>query len=213
MTDNMTKNTKTIMSARRFAVFAIAVFMLTACMGCVDLTTVYNLEVNYEPGAAPAPTLPCPVALSLSKEFTSYEHVSGGVDRWRAPFGPALRKYAIYVAQSVFGDIQVLEGQPPRGDVKLLLVPRVTSSDLQSFEIASGALGVQWDFNDPKTGQTLFTMHVQCETTRSYQDVQKSIDMGRYGLIYVTGDLMTQLTSMTLQRVNAAKELQRLSGH
>ena len=160
------------MNSRRFVVLALAVCMLAACIGCAG-----TVKCSYNPGVAPAPTQPCPVALRLSKEFTScvttWSSQPTGAVEWHAPMGPALQKYATYVAQSVFGDVQVLDGQTPRSDAKLLLVPRVTSSELRSFKgvgnfsglggTASGALGVQWDFNDPKTGQTLFSTHVQCE--------------------------------------------------
>src|ERR1035441_4289625 len=163
----MTTNQKSTMNGR-FIVLTLTICMLPACIGCA-----HTLKFSYDPGVAPAPTLPCPVALSLSKAFTSYEHATSLTyinDEVRAPFGPALQKYATYVAQSVFGDVQVLDGQPPRSEVKLLLIPRVTSLDLRqispgSDRTASGALGVQWDFNNPKTGQTLFSMPVQCEST------------------------------------------------
>jgi hypothetical protein len=183
--------------------------MLAVCTGC------HTVKFSYDPGMALAPTLPCPVARSLSKEFTSYEHVTPGVafvsDQYRAPFGPSLQKYAIYVAKSVFGDVQVLDGgQPPRSDAKLMLVPRVTSSDLQpvfgNVAVASGALGVHWDFNDPKTGQTLCSIRIQCESTHQ-------VGHWESGIPYVVDDLMTNLTSKTIQSFNASKDIQSLSGH
>jgi hypothetical protein len=206
----MTKNQKTPMNSRRFVVPALTVCILAVCTGC------HTVKSSYDPGLAPAPTLPCPVALSLSKEFTNYEHVTPQVpfvsDGYTAPFGPSLQKYATYVAQSVFGDVQVLNGgQPPRSEAKLLLVPRVTSSDLRppgpGISVASGALGVHWDFNDPKTGHTLFSIRIQCESSHSKVNILDA------GISYVVDGLMTNLTSMTIQRFNASKDIQRLSGH
>ena len=130
----------------------------------------------------------CHATLSCRTEpeqrIHNYETTTGGsvqVVKWRAPMGPALRKYAIYVAQSVFGDVQVLEGQPPRDNVKLLLVPRVAQLGLPDNRFAGGllnpvpdpfgsgrcvigAMSIQWDFNDPKTAQTLFSTRVRCES-------------------------------------------------
>src|ERR1017187_4591403 len=148
----MTKNQTSLMNYPRFVVLALTVCMLAACIGCK------TVNVPYDPGVALAPTLPCPVALSLSKEFTSYEGVNSDKilagEVIHAPFGPALQKYATYVAQSVFGDVQVLDGQPPRSDAKLILVPRVMGSRLEppvgNVRITTGDLGVHWDFNDPK---------------------------------------------------------------
>jgi hypothetical protein len=210
----MTTNQKSTMNSCRFIVLTLATCMLAACIGCA-----HTVKFSYDPGVAPAPTLPCPVALSLSKAFTSYEHATSltfTTDEVHAPFGPALQKYATYVAQSVFGDVQVLDGQPPRSEAKLLLIPRVTSLDLRqitpgSHRTASGALGVQWDFNNPKTGQTLFSMPVQCESTHragffGSKGPQKT-------LAPVAVALMTNLTSITIQRFNASKDIQRLTGH
>lgn len=200
------------MNPCRFVVLSLTVCILAVCTGC------HTVKFSYDPGVAPAPTLPCPVALSLSKEFITYTHVTPQVpfvsDQYTAPFGPALQKYAIYVAHSVFGNVQVLDGgQSPLGNAKLLLVPRVTSSDLQPpfkrVAVSSGTLGVHWDFNDPKTGQTLFSMQVQCEATHSAHD-SKGFDAA---FPYVVDDLMTSLTSKTIQRFNASKDIQRLSGH
>ena len=206
------------MNSRRFIVLAITVCMLAACTGCVYMIMV---NCSYQPGVASAPTLPCSVALSLSKEFTSYELFKPKValcsDGYRVPLGPALQTYATYVAQSVFGDVQVLDsGQPPRSDAKLLLIPRVTLSEFRpigpgSGGAASGSLSVQWDLNDPKTGQTMFSMHAQCEFVhptglierKSFEKVLSAVSAG----------LMTNLTSVTIQRFNASKEIQRLSGH
>ncbi len=204
----MTKNQKSPMKTRRFVLLIPTVCLLAACLGCHTVTSSYN------PGVAAAPTMPCPVALSLSKEFTSYEHVTPQVvfvsDQYRAQFGPALQKYATYVAQSVFGDVQVLDSQPPRSDVKLLLVPQVTSSDIHppigNLRVTSGALGVRWDFKDPKTGQTLFSTQVQCES--SYSHIRFDAHVSD-----VVDGLMTNVTAITIQRFNASKEIQRLSGH
>ena len=198
------------MNSRHFVVLALTVCMLAACTGC------HTVKCSYDPGVAPAPTLPCPVALSLSKEFTNYEHVTPQVpfvaDGYSVPFGPALQKYAIYVAQSVFGDVQVLDGdQPPRSDVKLLLVPRVTSSDIvpvfRGVNVVSGTLGVHWDFNDPKTGQTLCSIRIQCESSHTPTKMFDS------GIPYLADELMSKLTSQTIQRFNASKDIQHLSGH
>ena len=196
------------MNCRIFVLPALTVCMLAACIGCKTVTSSYN------PGTPPPPTLPCPVALSLSKEFTTYECVNGQValvgEVIHAPLGPDLQKYAAYVAKSVFGDVQVLDGQPPRSDAKLLLVPRVTSSRLEPpvgrVRVTSGDLGVHWDFNDPKTGQTLFTMQVQSEFSRGH------IRFDAHFSDVVAG-LMTNLTAITIQRFNASKNIQKLSGH
>jgi hypothetical protein len=124
-----------------------------------------------------------------------------------------LQKYATYVAQAVFGSVQVLDGQPARGDIKLVLVPQVTSADVRPAEVgvtvSSGALGVRWEFNDPKTGQTLFSTQIQCESSHTVHD-SKHFDSA---LPYVVDGLMTNLTSMTIQRFNASKDIRRLSGH
>lgn len=207
------------MNSRRFVVLTLAFCVLASCVGCANQT----LKVGYYPGAATAPTLPCPVALGLSKEFTSYQYVKPasfflGHGAITVPFGPALKEYATYVAQSVFGDVQVLDGQSPRGDAKLLLVPRVTSSDLEQGSQnpawpASGALGVQWDFNDPKTGQTLVSMHLQCEAKATHSVETYSQIFAGMGIGDVVPVLMTNLTSITIRRFNASKDIQHLSGH
>jgi hypothetical protein len=196
------------MKTRLIVLFALTTFMLAACTGCK------TVRVSYDPGVAPAPSFPCPVALSLSKEFTNYECVNSQVvlvgEVIHAPLGSALQKYAIYAAQSVFGNVQVLDGQPPRGDVKLLLVPRVTNSRIEppvvNVRITTGELGVHWDFNDPKTGQTLFSTQVQCEASQSHIKFDARISE-------VCDSLMTNLTALTVHRFNASKEIQRLSGH
>jgi hypothetical protein len=196
------------MNTHRLVLLTLTVCMLAACVGCHTVTS------SYDPGVASAPTLPCPVALSLSKEFTNYVHVTPQIifvsDEYSAQFGPALQKYATYVAQSVFGDVQVLDGQPPRSDAKLLLVPQVTSSDIHppigNLRVTSGALGVRWDFNDPKTGQTLFSTQIQCES--SYSHIRFDAHIAD-----VVDGLMTNLTSLTIQRFKASKDIQRLSGH
>jgi hypothetical protein len=199
---------KSPMDTRRYVLLTLTVCMLATCIGCK------TVEVSYDPGVAPAPTLPCPVALSLSKEFTTYEGVNSDKvlagEVVHAPFGPALQKYATYVAQSVFGDVQVLDGQPLRSDAKLLLVPRVTNSRLEppvgNVRITAGNLGVHWDFNDPKTGQTLFSMLIESESSQSHIRFDARFSA-------VCEGLMTNLTSLTIQRFNASKEIQRLSGH
>jgi hypothetical protein len=183
---------------RHVAAITMILFMLAACTGWA-----FTTPIDYEPGPAAAPTLPCPVALSLSPEFTSYHHSVPGW-AYHADFGPALQKYAIFVARSVFGDVQVLDSQGSRPDAKLLLVPRVTSSDLA--EHGGVALGIQWDFKDPKTGQTLFTMHVQCETVSPGMNPLAALRRAAAGM-------MANLTLLTLQRFNASSGLQQLSGH
>jgi hypothetical protein len=187
---------------------SLTVCVLAACVACKTVTS------SYDPGVPPPPTLPCPVALSLSKEFTTYECVNKQIvltgEAIRAPLGAALQKYATFVTKSVFGDVQVLDGQPPRSDAKLLLVPRVTSSRLEPpvgrVRVTSGDLGVHWDFNDPKTGQTLFSMQVQSEFSRG------NIRLSAHFSDVVDG-LMTNLTSISIRRFNESKDLQRLSGH
>jgi hypothetical protein len=188
------------MNPRRFVLLTFTVGILAACTGCMQ-----TLKFSYNPGLAPVPTLPCPVALNLNQEFTNYLQTAGV---FHAPLGPVLQKYAIYVTQSVFGDVQVLDGQPPRNDAKLLLVPRVTSADLHPEPPGSGAFGIHWDFNDPKTGQTLFSMQVQCEYIHPFYFFPR-----RPPLPDVVDHLMTNLTSITIQRFNASKDIQRLSGH
>jgi hypothetical protein len=191
-----------------FVVTAFAISLLTACLGCKTVTA------SYDPGVPSVPTLPCPVALSLSKEFTSYvcvnSEVVGTGEVIKVPFGPDLQKYAKYVAQSVFGDVQVLDGEPPRGEAKLLLVPRVTSSRLAPpvgrVRVTAGDLGVHWDFNDPKTAQTLFSMQLQSEFSLGHIFMDARFPE-------VCDGLMTNLTAITLKRFNSSKELQRLSGH
>jgi hypothetical protein len=196
------------MNHPRFIALTSTVCILAACVGCG------TVNVPYDPGAALAPTLPCPVALSLSKEFTSYEGVNSDKvlagEAIHAQFGPALQRYAIYAARSVFGDVQVLDGEPPRGDVKLLLVPRVTNSRLEppagNVRITSGDLGVHWDFSDPKTGQTLLSMHIESESSQSHIRFDARFSE-------VCNGLMTNLTAITIRRFNASKDVQRLSGH
>ena len=174
------------------------------------------MPIAYNPDAPSAATLPCPVALSLSREFTNYVHVTPQVpfvrDQYSAPFGPALQNYAVYVAQSVFGDVQVLEGQPPRKDAVLLLVPSVSGSALtpafSRVAVASGTLGVHWDVEDPKTGKVLCSVGAQSEAshpTKGGGFLQHFPE--------VVHDLMTNLTAVTIQRFNASKDIQRLSGH
>jgi hypothetical protein len=196
------------MNTRPYVLLVLTICLLAACTGCK------TVEVSYDPGVASPPTLPCPVELSLSNEFTNY--VGGNSDvilageKVHASYGPALQKYAIYVAQSVFGDVQVLDGQPPRSDAKLLLVPRVTGSRLEppvgNVRITTGDLGVHWDFNDPKTGQTLFSTQIQSEF--AYSHIRFSAHFPD-----VIDGLMTNLTSLTIQRFKASKDIQRLSGH
>jgi hypothetical protein len=190
------------MNSRRVVLLAFTVCILAACSGCM-----MALKFTYNPGVPPAPTLRCPVALELNKEFTDNLYISRSI--FKAQFGPALQKYAIYVAQSEFGDVQVLNGQPPRSDVKLLLVPRVASIDLQVEPPGAGDMGVIWDFKDPKTGQTLLSMRVQCEFTQPHFFTINAL----HRMNYVVDGLMTNLTSTTIQRFDASKDLQRLSGH
>jgi hypothetical protein len=183
---------------RHVAALTLILFMLAVCTGWA-----FTIPIAYEPGPAAAPTLPCPVVLSLSQEFAGYHHSVHGW-AYHADFGPALQKYASFVARSVFGDVQVLDNQGSRSDARLLLVPRVTSSDLA--EHGGAALGIQWDFKDPKTGQTIFTMHVQCETVSPGMNPLAALRRAASGM-------MTNLTSLTLQRFNASRGLQQFSGH
>lgn len=183
---------------RHVAILTLTFLTLAACTGWA-----FTVPIIYETGSTAAPTLPCPVALSLSQEFASYQHSVHGWN-YHADFGPALQKYASFVARSVFGDAQVLDSQSSRPEARLLLVPRVTSSDLA--EHGGVALGIQWDFKDPKTGQTLFTMHVQCETVSPGMNPLAALRRA-------AGGNMTNLTSLTIQRFNASRGLQQLSGH
>jgi hypothetical protein len=197
------------MNIRRIVLFVITVCILSTCVGC---RTPRTLEFTYNPSVPQAPTLRCPVALELSPEFANYQYSLG---LYQAPFGPALQKYATYVAQSEFGDVQVLDGQTPLSDVKLLLVPRVASLVIQTDVPGSGAIGVNWDFKDPKTRQTLYSMHVQCEC----QDPNIlhlnpfDTDFNFRHFNYLVNGLMTNLTAITIQRFDASKDLQRLTGH
>jgi hypothetical protein len=198
----MTTKEKLTAPSRRVVLLALAVGILAACTGCM-----MALKFSFNPGPPPAPTLRCPVALEMSKEFANNLYLSRSV--FKAPFGPALQKYAIFVAQSVFGDVQVLDGQPPRSDVKLLLVPRVASINLQVEPPGAGDMAVVWDFKDPKTGQTLLGMRLQCEFTQPHVFTMNAL----HRMNYVVDGLMTNLTSITIQRFNASKDLQSLSGH
>ena len=176
------------MKLRHLVMCAFTLCLLVACTGC------HTVVLSYDPGVARVATRSCPVALCLSQEFTNYVHVTPQVpfvaDEYDVPFGPALQKYAIYVAQSVFGDVQVVQGQPARSDAKLVLVPRVTSTDIVSVRkyvpVSSGTLGVHWDFNDPKTGKTLFSIRIQCEATHPRVSILDP------GITYVVDDLMTE---------------------
>jgi hypothetical protein len=183
---------------RSVAALTLFLFMLAAGAGWA-----FTTPIVYEPGPATAPTLPCPVSLSLTKEFANYQHSVHGW-AYHADFGPALQKYAGFVARSVFGNVEVLDGKSSRPDSKLLLVPRVTTSDLA--EHGGAALGIQWDFKDPKTGQTLFTMHVQCETVSPGMNPLAALRRAAAGM-------MTNLTTLTIQRFNASRGLQQLIGH
>ena len=199
---------QTNMKTNLFVPLAFATWLLVAATGC---TTVH---ISYNPGMPTAPTRPCPVALSLSKEFIGYECVNSQIvavgEVIHAPFGPALQKYANYVAQSVFGNVQVLDGQPPRNDVKFVLVPRATDSRLEppvgNVRISTGELGVHWDFNDPKTGQTLYSTQIQSESSQSHIKFDARLSE-------VCDGLMSNLTDATIKRFNASKEIQRLTGN
>jgi hypothetical protein len=189
------------MNARCLLLFSLTVALFVACTGCRHPW----LNSTYNPGIAQAPTFPCSVSLSLGQEFTN------NLDTPReilAPLVPVLQKYAIYVAQSTFGDVQVLDGQPQRSDVKLLLVPHVTSAMIQSEPPGSGAIGIHWNFKDPKTGQTLFSTQVQCEYVHPIRFFP-----GPVPLSDVVDHMMTNLTSITIQRFDASKDLQRFIGH
>src|ERR1039457_696947 len=119
-------NLITTIESSRFVLLALTVCILAAfCTSCAT----HNVPISYDPGITTTPSLPCSVVLRLSKEFVNYEHVNPSDisnDEFRAPYGPAFQKYAIYVAQSVFGDVQVFESQPPNNTTKLLIVPRIT---------------------------------------------------------------------------------------
>jgi hypothetical protein len=167
---------------------------------------------------ASAPTLPCPVALCLRTNFTTYEAVSGGggqVVKWHAQLGPALEKYAVYVAKSVFGDVQVVTAPPITNNAKLMLVVQVTSSDFQVYSgsvatlgwggTAMGALTVEWNFNDPNTGQKLFSTRIRGEASHG---------TGFHPpFLHVVDDLMVNLTAKTIQHLDHSSDVQRLSGH
>jgi len=202
------------MNSHRLIVPTLTLCVLAACTGCV-----HTIKISYDPGPPAAPTLPCTVALSLSKEFTGCQYTTAAsafTDGIQAPFGPTMQKYATIVARSVFGDVRVIEGQSAPSEAKLLLIPRVTDLNLRAISpgsglTASGSLGVHWDFNNPQTGQTLFSMPVSCES--SYRAGFFGSKSPEHILPMVAADLMTNLTSKTIQRFNASKELQRLSGH
>jgi len=209
----MTHNHKSAINISRFVALAFTVCVIASSTGCVD-----RIKFSYQPGVAPAATLPSSVGLVLSKEFKNYEHLtplSLNTDEMHSLFGPALQQYSTYVAQSIFGNVQILDDQSPRNDVKLLLVPKVTSSDLRpvtpgSQWTASGSLGVEWDFNDPKTNEKLFSMHIQSEATHTGGVFSRRPEQI---LPHVVESLFTNLTSTTIQRFNNSKDIQRLSGH
>jgi len=70
----------------------VALALLAAALACTGFVT-HRLTCSYDPGTAREPTLPCAVALGLSKEFSNYEYVtpqtfsSAAVD---ASFGPGV---------------------------------------------------------------------------------------------------------------------------
>jgi hypothetical protein len=149
--------------------------------------------------------------LDLNEKLTTSQEYL--LKEWHKPFGPALRKYAIYVAQSVFGDVQILDGQSALRNAKILLVPRVTNSDLEGpfgyVYACSGNLGVRWDFIDPKSGEKMFSIGIQSEAS---QPIKTAFDV-KQSLSDVTVSLMTNLTAKTIQRFNASKNIQRVTGH
>ena len=188
----------------------LAVSVIAICAGC---RSTPNIKFAYDAGAPPAPTQACHVSLRLTREFSEYQHVTKPVFMVHSgvavSFGPALQKYAAYVAQSQFGEVEMLGSNPPSSDSKLLIVPSVTSSDLapatDALSPTAAALGVQWVFQDPKTGQTLLTIPVQCE----YMDPSgfwRSPSKAAVGL-------MMKLTTTTNDRLSASKDLRRLTGH
>jgi hypothetical protein len=200
------------MNAKHLLACCISVVLLFHCTGCS-----HTLSASCKYGSPCVATLPCPVSLSLSKEYCEYQHRTPGVimvqHEFEVSYGPALREYAIYVARSVFGDVQVLDGDStPRNESTILLKPKVISSNLQppigGLDSATGALGVQWSFLDPKTGQLLFGMPIQCEYRAKY-----SLWGNNRSMSTVADALMEELGSTTIQRFSTSKEVQRLSGH
>src|SRR5208282_1255062 len=128
-TEYLTLTTST-MNSHRLIVPTLTLCVLAACTGCV-----HTIKISYDPGPPAAPTLPCTVALSLSKEFTGCQYTTAAsafTDGIQAPFGPTMQKYATIVARSVFGDVRVIEGQSAPSEAKLLLIPRVTDLNLRA---------------------------------------------------------------------------------
>jgi hypothetical protein len=195
----------------KLQILIIRVAAAAALLGCAGCTHTLKATCNY--GTPATATLRCPVSLSLSHEYSKYEHHTPGVflvhDGFDVSFGPALCEYAIYVARSVFGDVQVLDGSTPvRSESKLLLTPRVTSSSLQPpvDSSATGAMGVQWTFADPKTGKVLFAMPVQCEYRAPWKLFGPPISS-------ITTELMQELGGTTVKRFSSSREIQCLAGH
>jgi hypothetical protein len=204
----MPKDRRITVNINRLIAHVTAAVVLIHCVGCT-----HTIKVTYKYGPPGDATLPCPVSLSMSKEYCEYHHLTPSVfmvhDSFAVPYGPALREYAIYVAQSVFGDVQVLaDNTPVRNESRILLKPKVISSSLEPpmGSPATGALGVQWIFADTKTGQILFGMPIQCEYTAKG---------GLFGpsLSVVPAGLMEELGGTTIKRFSSSTEIQRLSGH
>lgn len=198
------------MHITRFVGFSLFAGILAMCVGCTR-----TVKVAYNPGVVEPPIHAYPISLSLSKEFCEFQHTSPAVfmvrdTTYKVEFGPHLRTYAIHVAKSVFGDVEVLDGGSARTSSKLLLEPKALSSDLRPrlnvFVPNAGALCVQWVFRDARSGQTLLTIPVQCEYMHR-PPYGQSITAG---LSSVTAGLMTKLTDKTLYRFRESKDLQEL---
>lgn len=184
--------------------------MLIFLAGCAS-----TVKLAYNPGPISDPPVHlCPVSLELSRDFCEFQHTTPGAflvhGSFSATLGPSLREYAIYVAKSHFGDVELLDSQSPRKSSKLLLKPHVVSCDLQpAIDIsspASGALSVQWIFQDPQTRQTLFTLPIQCEY------MHKPTLFAGQPLSTVAAGMMTNLTATTLYRFKQSKEIERFTG-
>jgi hypothetical protein len=175
---------------------------LFACVGCAR-----TVKVAYNPGLAESPPHKCAVSLTITKEFREYRHATPAAflvhDPFVVEFGPHLRKYAIYVAESVFGDVEVLDAGTARTDSKLLLEPKVLSSDFQpqfnAFNPTGVALSIQWVFRDPRTGKTAFTIPIHCEHIHKIGTWRAHAE--------ATAELMKKLTDTTLLRFKQSKDL------
>jgi len=75
--------------------------------------------------------------------------------------------------------------------------------------MASGAASVRWDVRSSETGEKLCSHTVSCETTY----LRGIFESPEHQLPLLASELMTNLATVTIQRFNASKDVQRLSGH